>query len=161
VRVAIDDFGRGKASFADLQHLPVSTLKLDPSFVRAAPRDPAAAAILKAVIAMARGLKRRTIAEGIERSEQVEWLRANGCAQGQGFLFGLPLSTGAMTQRLQQQHDALAQRAVAAATLATAAVAGGPVTATPTASAALAVSAAFGATVAPDLQVDPGTLPPR
>jgi uncharacterized Ntn-hydrolase superfamily protein len=110
---------------------------------------------------MARGLKRRTIAEGIERSEQVEWLRANGCAQGQGFLFGLPLSTGAMTQRLQQQHDALAQRAVAAATLATAAVAGGSVPATPTASAALAVSAAFGATVAPDPLVDPGTPPPR
>jgi diguanylate cyclase (GGDEF)-like protein len=103
VRVSIDDFGTGPATLAELQHLPVTTLKLDASFVQAAPHDATASAVLEAVIRMARALKRRIVAEGVERKEQAHWLGAHGCALMQGHLFGAARNGDEMTALLRQQ----------------------------------------------------------
>lgn len=88
--IAIDDFGTGYSSLAYLKHLPVDKLKLDRMFIRALPEDAGDAAIVKAVLAMARGLKLEVIAEGVETTAQRDHLTADGCQLCQGFLFSSP-----------------------------------------------------------------------
>jgi diguanylate cyclase (GGDEF)-like protein len=89
-RLAIDDFGVGFSSIGYLQHLPVDTLKIDRSFIRDIASNQRAGALVEAILVMGAALDLRVVAEGIERPEQVERLRAVGCALGQGFLFGVP-----------------------------------------------------------------------
>jgi diguanylate cyclase (GGDEF)-like protein/PAS domain S-box-containing protein len=91
VRLAIDDFGTGCSSLNYLQRLPIDTLKIDRSFLRSVPTDNDDAAIVTAVIGMGRNLKQRVVAEGVETSEQLDFLRARQCEGGQGFHFGQPL----------------------------------------------------------------------
>nr|WP_298416078.1 GGDEF domain-containing phosphodiesterase [uncultured Halomonas sp.] len=88
--IAIDDFGTGYSSLAYLKHLPVDKLKLDRMFIRALPEDSGDAAIVKAVLAMARGLKLEVIAEGVETLAQRDHLTTEGCQLCQGFLFSNP-----------------------------------------------------------------------
>jgi diguanylate cyclase (GGDEF)-like protein/PAS domain S-box-containing protein len=90
--IVIDDFGTGYAGLAYLKRLPVTKLKIDQSFVRNLPADRGDAAIVAAILAMARGLGVQVVAEGVETEEQLAELRRLGCELGQGFLLSRPLT---------------------------------------------------------------------
>jgi diguanylate cyclase (GGDEF)-like protein len=91
VRMTIDDFGTGYSSLSYLQRFPVDALKIDQSFVRQISNASDDTTIVKAVIGMARGLKLRVIAEGVETLEEVAFLRAYRCEEAQGYYFSRPL----------------------------------------------------------------------
>ncbi|MCE9597317.1 MAG: EAL domain-containing protein [Spirochaetia bacterium] len=91
VSISIDDFGTGYSSMSYLKNLPIQTLKIDQSFVRDLLRDGNDAAITGAIIAMAKSLKMRVVAEGVEEVEQARILREMGCDLVQGFLYGRPV----------------------------------------------------------------------
>ena len=91
VRVSIDDFGTGYSSLSYLRKFPVDALKIDQSFVRQIGVADDETTIVKAVIGMARGLKLRVIAEGVETPEQLAFLRAHHCDEAQGFYFSRPI----------------------------------------------------------------------
>lgn len=91
VSISIDDFGTGYSSLAYLKRFRVHTLKIDQSFVRDVTTDSDSAAIVTALIAMSKKLKIKSLAEGVETQEQLDFLRKNGCDEIQGYLFSPPL----------------------------------------------------------------------
>ena len=101
MRLAIDDFGTGFSSLNYLKTLPIDTLKIDRSFVTDISDDPDDAAIVIAVLSMARGLQLEVIAEGVETERQLEFLRAHGCRLFQGFRSGSPMPPEAIARLLR------------------------------------------------------------
>ncbi len=91
VQVAIDDFGTGYSALSYLRQFPIKVLKIDQSFVQAISTDPMDTSIVAAVISMGKTLGYRTIAEGVETGEQVAFLQAQRCGEGQGYYFSPPL----------------------------------------------------------------------
>jgi diguanylate cyclase (GGDEF)-like protein/PAS domain S-box-containing protein len=91
IRVAIDDFGTGYSSLSYLRKFPVDAVKIDQSFIRQISTAGDDTTIVKAVIGMARGLKLRVIAEGVETLEEVAFLRAYRCDEAQGYYFSRPV----------------------------------------------------------------------
>ena len=91
VRLTLDDFGTGYSSLSYLKRFPISTLKIDRSFVQELAKGADDRALVAAIIAMGRSLGQTVIAEGIETEAQVEVLRELGCDEGQGYYFSRPL----------------------------------------------------------------------
>jgi diguanylate cyclase (GGDEF)-like protein len=91
VRLSLDDFGTGYSSLNYLRHFPVDTLKIDRSFVHDIALDAGAANICRSVITIGHELGMHVLAEGVETSEQVDYLQRNGCDAYQGFWFGRPV----------------------------------------------------------------------
>jgi EAL domain-containing protein (putative c-di-GMP-specific phosphodiesterase class I) len=90
VSIALDDFGAGYASIGYLRQFHFDRLKIDRSLVSALDRDPTAAGILQATVALANAFRIPVTAEGVEREEQAVMLRLAGCDELQGYLFGMP-----------------------------------------------------------------------
>lgn len=91
VKIAIDDFGTGYSSLNYLKSFPVSTLKIDLSFVRDLPDDPRAVAVAKTILSLGHGLGIDVVAEGVETEGQRKFLEESGCNSIQGFLVNRPL----------------------------------------------------------------------
>jgi diguanylate cyclase (GGDEF)-like protein/PAS domain S-box-containing protein len=89
--LAIDDFGTGYSSLSYLRRFPIDALKLDRSFVQEITSDTSDAIIISAVINMGKSLKQRVIAEGVETVNQLAFLQAHGCDEGQGYYFSRPM----------------------------------------------------------------------
>ena len=92
ITISLDDFGTGYSSFAHIQRLPISTLKIDRSFVSNVHNNADDATIVKAIINLAHSLNMRVIAEGAESAEQVDFLREHSCDEVQGYYFSRPVS---------------------------------------------------------------------
>ncbi|MFZ3209420.1 MAG: EAL domain-containing protein [Geobacteraceae bacterium] len=104
VNISIDDFGMGYSSLNYLKNFPLSTLKIDGSFVKDIGNGIESAAIIKAIIALAKGLKLEVIAEGVETKEQLDFLNKSGCTIIQGFIYSTPLSLLEVSVLLSEGH---------------------------------------------------------
>ncbi len=104
LKLAVDDFGTGYASLAYLKRLPVDAVKIDRSFVDGLATDDDDAAIVTAVMGMARALRLSTVAEGVETREQMEVLTALGCSLAQGYYFTTPQPASTLDRLLESDR---------------------------------------------------------
>ena len=102
VRLAMDDFGTGYSSLAALKRFPVDCVKIDRSFVNDIPHDSDDAALTRAIIAMGHSLGLHVVAEGVERLDQLDFLKREGCDEYQGYYFAKPMPEVALTALLTQ-----------------------------------------------------------
>ncbi|MBR7798917.1 putative bifunctional diguanylate cyclase/phosphodiesterase [Undibacterium fentianense] len=103
VKLALDDFGTGFSSLSYLKKFPIDTLKIDRSFIQGIPDDVDDCAIASAIISMAKQMKHRVIAEGVENREQFSFLQKMGCDEIQGYLFSRPLDVDAFAQLIAKK----------------------------------------------------------
>jgi diguanylate cyclase (GGDEF)-like protein len=94
VHITVDDFGTGYSALAYLRRYPVDALKIDRAFVADLPRNPNDAAIVRAIIGLAHSLNLGVVAEGVDNAGQLDFLKAEGCDQVQGFHIGAPMAAG-------------------------------------------------------------------
>ena len=104
VRLAVDDFGTGFSALSYLKNYPVSSVKIDRSFIMDLPDDKENEVLVQAIVAMAHGLGLEVIAEGVETNAQWEFLQNLGCDLAQGYYFGKPMSTEDFENYLIQQN---------------------------------------------------------
>ena len=107
VRLSIDDFGTGYSSLSYLRRFPVDVLKIDQSFVRGLGENSQDARLISAIISLGKSLDLNIIAEGVETLEQLEFLQAHHCEEGQGFLFSKAVSADDFAQLIQAGHPSL------------------------------------------------------
>jgi diguanylate cyclase (GGDEF)-like protein len=109
VQIALDDFGTGYSSLNYLRSFPFDKIKIDRCFVAEIDSREDCRAIVRSVVNLAHSLGMTTTAEGVERAEQVEHLRAEGCGEVQGFLYSKAVPAGELTDLRQPQHAHAAQ----------------------------------------------------
>jgi EAL domain-containing protein (putative c-di-GMP-specific phosphodiesterase class I) len=102
VRLAIDDFGVGYSSLAQIRRFPIDTLKIDGSFIRDIPQNSEDKAITEAIIAMGKTLSLTVVAEGVETVEQEAFLRNHSCDESQGFYFSKPVAAAEFAEFVRQ-----------------------------------------------------------
>jgi diguanylate cyclase (GGDEF)-like protein len=105
LHLAIDDFGTGYSSLSALQQFPISTLKIDQSFVRHVVTNPDDATIVDTIVQMGRNLNMEVVAEGVEEEAQLVFLQKLGCNYAQGLLFGDPMSADNYLELLLAQAE--------------------------------------------------------
>ena len=105
LHLAIDDFGTGYSSLSALQQFPISTLKIDQSFVRDVATNPDDATIVSTIVQMGRNLNMDVVAEGVEDEDQLALLQRLGCTYVQGLLFGDPMSSDSYLELLLAQAN--------------------------------------------------------
>jgi EAL domain-containing protein (putative c-di-GMP-specific phosphodiesterase class I) len=108
VRLAIDDFGVGYSSLAQIKNFPIDTLKVDRSFIRDLPDNSEDCAITQAIIAMAKTLSLTVVAEGVETQAQEDFLRGIACDETQGFYFSRPVASDQFAALLRSNAAATA-----------------------------------------------------
>lgn len=102
VKLAIDDFGTGYSSLSYLKRIPVDYVKIDQAFIRGLGEGTEDAAITRAIIAMAHGLSLKVVAEGVERQEQLEFLKSERCDEVQGYLISRPVEAQSLAALLRE-----------------------------------------------------------
>jgi EAL domain-containing protein (putative c-di-GMP-specific phosphodiesterase class I) len=105
LHLAIDDFGTGYSSLSALQQFPISTLKIDKSFVRDVANNPDDAILVGTIVQMGRNLKMDVVAEGVETEQQLVFLQSLDCTFAQGLLFGEPMSSDNYLELLLAQVE--------------------------------------------------------
>ncbi len=106
IALAVDDFGTGYLSLAQLRELPISCFKIDKQFIDGVPGDHRDEAIVRSVVALAGGLGVRTLAEGVENQDQFEFLRGAGVDRVQGYYAGRPIPSDEVFRHLIEQRNA-------------------------------------------------------
>ncbi len=101
VGISLDDFGTGNASLASLQSFPIDEIKIDQSFVEAMENGPTGRSLVSAIVDLAGALNLRTVAEAVETTDQMSWLKTMRCGSGQGYLFAPPLEGEDLAQVLE------------------------------------------------------------
>ena len=104
VKLSIDDFGTGYSSLSYLRKLPVDELKIDRSFIGELSESPESRAIVSTIVFLARSLNLSTVAEGIEKKEELAILREIGCHQYQGYLFSGPVPNNNIVKLLSHKN---------------------------------------------------------
>ena len=107
VRLSIDDFGTGYSSLSYLRRFPIDVLKIDQSFVRGLGENSQDAQLISAIISLGKSLDLNIIAEGVETLEQLEFLKAHRCEEGQGFLFSKAVAAAEFAQLMQAGQRSL------------------------------------------------------
>ncbi|MBU8905135.1 sensor domain-containing protein [Desertibacillus haloalkaliphilus] len=105
IRISIDDFGTGYSSLAYLKKFPISTLKIDQSFVRDLTTDFDDRAIVTTIINLAKNLRLKVIAEGVETNEALDFLTGEGCDEMQGYLFSKPVAADEAKRLIRKVND--------------------------------------------------------
>jgi EAL domain-containing protein (putative c-di-GMP-specific phosphodiesterase class I) len=108
VRIALDDFGTGYATMSQLLSFRFDKIKIDRSFVERLGSGQGSEVIVRAIIGLAKGLGLTTTAEGIETTAQLADLKADGCLEGQGYLFGKAIPAAAIPDLLRKPSIAAA-----------------------------------------------------
>ena len=114
VQLALDDFGTGYSSLSYLSRFPIDILKIDRSFVSSLGSRHDESALIRSVVQLAASMKLKTVAEGIERPEQLERVKELGCDYGQGFLLAKPMDPIRATRLVSETADGLTDMAVEA-----------------------------------------------
>ncbi len=105
IDVSIDDFGTGYSSLSYLKKLPISELKIDRSFIKDAPTSANDAALVEAILAVAKHHNLHVVAEGVETAEQLDFLRTRGCESYQGFYFAKPMPMDQFSQTVCSENE--------------------------------------------------------
>ena len=105
ISFALDDFGTGFSSLSNLQHLPISLVKIDKSFVQELGQSADAEHIIRAIISLAHSLQISVVAEGVETEGQLEFLRQQHCDEIQGYYYARPMPWNDLVQFMNRQNQ--------------------------------------------------------
>jgi EAL domain-containing protein (putative c-di-GMP-specific phosphodiesterase class I) len=108
IRISMDDFGTGYSSLSYLRSFPFDKIKIDKCFVKDLGSSESSIAIIRAVVHLGRALGMPVTAEGVETAEQFARIKAEGCSEGQGFLFSRPCPADAVASTIAQLNHSLA-----------------------------------------------------